>query len=94
MNMALAEKTDLRKSANFRRNLQRVCESWARIPDVAEQAGIHDQQVRKIIRGETHNPGIETLEKISIALEIALETLLSDSPSEAELRIPNSRKTA
>jgi transcriptional regulator with XRE-family HTH domain len=71
-----------------------VFSAWARIPAVAEESGLHEQQIRKILRGETLNPGIETLEKLSIALEIALETLLSDSPSDAELRIAKSRKTA
>lgn len=91
--MATAVHSDLRKARNFRANLKRVFASWASIPAISKDAGVHHQQIRKLLRGETENTGLETAEKIAIALEVSLETLLADNPSDAELRI-SSKMTA
>lgn len=86
--MAQVSAGKLRSAKNVRANLRRVFDSWGVQVDAARHAGIHAITVAKIISGEIQNPGIETIEAISIALEIPLATLISREPADSDLRIP------
>lgn len=87
--MATVSESDLTRAANFRSNLLRVFNAWATQSHIASQAGIHVVQLARILSGDSQNPTIRTMESISVALEIPLETLLAASPSDADLRIFN-----
>ena len=86
--MATVSQSPTQRSANLRANLFRVFHSWANQAQVARDAGMHPVHLNKILSGESANPTIGTIEAISIALEISVETLLSRSPSDSDLRIP------
>ena len=85
--MADARQTPLTRAENFRRNLRRVFETWAVQSRVAADAGIHAVHLAKILNGTVPSPGIDTMEAVSIALEIPLETLLAADPADADLKI-------
>ena len=85
--MANTEIIGLRRAKNFRVNLRRVFDAWAVQLRVADEANIHSVHLARILNGSVPNPTIDTLESISIALEIPLEILLANEPSDADLRI-------
>jgi len=97
--MANAKLTAPTRAPNFRRNLRRVFDAWAVQSHVASDAGVHPVHLAKILNGQVPSPGINTMEALSIALEIPLETLLAASPADADLKIlpkisKSRRKTA
>ncbi len=85
----MATVTDIERTRvrNLRRNLRRIFDSWAVQTRIASDAGIHPVHLAKILNGTARNPGINTIEAISIALEIPVETLLSVEPPDIDLRI-------
>ncbi len=85
--MSTTETDGLTRAKNFRANLRRVFDSWAVQSKVAADAGIHAIHIAKILNGRSSNPTIDTMEAISIALEIPIETLLAGSPTNTDLRI-------
>ena len=78
---------DLRRAVNFRTNLRRIFDAWGNQSRVAQDAGIHRVYLARLIRGDEDNPTINTIEAISQALEISVETLLATDPPDADLRI-------
>ncbi len=85
--MVKAADTDLHRAANLRANLRRIFDAWAIQSKVAADAGIHAVQLAKILGGTSANPTISTIERLSVALEIPVETLISNNPSDIDLRI-------
>jgi len=85
--MAKADAVELCRAKNFRANLKRIFAGNAVQTHVARDAGIHFVHLAKILSGDVPNPTIATIEAISIALEIPVETLLAHAPSDADLRI-------
>lgn len=86
--MTCVANVELRRAKNFRANLRRVFDSWAVQAKVAADAGIHSVHLSRILNGAATNPTIETIESLSIALEIPVETLIGNEPSDTDLRIP------
>ena len=80
---------ELTRAANLRRNLRRIFAAGHRgyQAQVARDAGITPVYLSNVVRREESNPTLDTAEAIAVALEIALETLLSANPSDADLRI-------
>lgn len=85
--MADAKTIELKRAENFRVNLRRVFDSWATQSRVAADADVHAVHLAKILNGRAPNPTIDTIEAISVALEIPVETLLASNPSDADLKI-------
>ncbi len=85
--MATVNENDLTRADNFQANLRRIFNVWGVQASVAAQANIHPVQLARILSGDSANPTIRTMESISVALEIPLETLLAASPSDADLKI-------
>ena len=79
----------LTRARNFRANLRRIFDKAARgfQAEVARQARLAPVHLSRIVGNGDLNPTIETIEAISIALEISVETLLSASPTDLDLRI-------
>jgi transcriptional regulator with XRE-family HTH domain len=84
--MANACDVELHRAANLRDNLRRIF-SQASQAQIAKDAGIHAVHLAKILSGAAPNPTIETIERLSVALEVPVEILLSPSPSDLDLRI-------
>lgn len=77
------------RAQNFRSNLRRI---FAHSPrghqaEIGRQAGLNSVHLSRIVGKGKSNPTIETIEALSIALEISVETLLSASPSDIDLKI-------
>ena len=85
--MAKTEEVGLERAQNFRANLRRVFDAGAIQTRIAKDAGVHSIHLAKILNGQASNPTIGTMESLSIALEIPLETLIAKSPSDVDLRI-------
>ena len=85
---AMHSDTPLVRAAYLRMNLRRIFDSWAVQARVARDAHIHPVYLNRLLSGNTKNPTIRTIERLAVALEIAVETLLSPSPSDTDLRIP------
>jgi len=85
--MAKIEQVELRKASNFRQNLRRVFDAWAVQTHIAADAGINAVHLARILNADVPNPTIGTMEAISIAMEIPLETLIAKDPSDTDLRI-------
>jgi len=85
--MASIKDVGLSRAVNFRENLRRVFAAGACQAAVAKDAGIHAVHLAKILNGKAPNVTLETAESLAIALEIPLETLLTKSPADADLRI-------
>lgn len=85
----MAKSTDvpLSRAGNLRKNLRRIFDAGAIQTQVAADAGVHSVHIARILNGDAANPTIGTIESLAIALEIPVETLLSASPSDADLRI-------
>ena len=82
------------RAENCRDNLRRVFDAGAVQARVAEDAQLHPIHLTRIVSGQSANPTIGTMEAISIALEIPLETLISKKPPNVDLRIfPDSSET-
>lgn len=79
----------LTRALNFRANLRRIfTESpWGFQADIARQADLTSVHLSRIVGNGDSNPTIETIEAISIALEISVETLLSANPTDLDLKI-------
>ena len=79
----------LTRAQNFRANLRRIFAQSARghQAEIARQAGLTPVHLSRIVGNGESNPTIETIEALSIALEISVETLLSAQPSEVDLKI-------
>ncbi len=79
----------LTRTANLRKNLRRIFAHQPRgyQAKVARDAEITAVYLSNVVRNDDSNPTIDTLESISVALEIPVETLLSASPSDSDLRI-------
>ena len=79
----------LTRAQNFRANLRRIFARAARgfQAEVARQADLTQVHLSRIVGNGESNPTIETIEAISIALEISVETLLSANPADVDLRI-------
>jgi len=86
--MANVEIVELRRAENLRRNLCRIFSTWGNQTRVAKDAQIHRVHLAQILKGKALNPTIGTIESLSVALEIPVETLLSLDPSDVDLRIP------
>lgn len=94
MPVATVESSDLRRTSNLLRNLKRIFAPGSRFikAQVARDAGIHVVHLNRLLSGNSQNPTLTTVEALSIALEIPLETLVAYNPSDLDLRI--SKKTA
>ena len=84
-----ANNVPLTRGRNFRANLRRIFAQSARghQAEIARQAGLTPVHLSRIVGSGESNPTIETIEALSIALEISVETLLSAQPSEIDLKI-------
>lgn len=85
--MANTKNVKLSRGDNFRDNLRRIFAAGVSQVATARNAGIHPVHLAKILSGKASNVTIETAESLSVSLEIPLETLLSRSPSDTDLRI-------
>ena len=79
----------LTRTVNLRANLRRIFDAQPRgyQSQIARDAGITAVYLSNVVRNGDSNPTIDTAESIAVALEIPLETLLSASPSDSDLRI-------
>lgn len=79
----------LTRAANLRENLRRIFAHHPRgyQAKIARDAEITAVYLSNVVRNDDSNPTIDTIEAISVALEIPVETLLSPSPSDTDLGI-------
>ena len=85
--MAVAKSVELQKAKNLRANLRRIFSSGVVQAKIARDAGMDPVNLNYILHGRTPNPTIDSIEALSIALEIPVEILISRDPSDADLRI-------
>lgn len=85
--MASASNVDLHRAENFRRNLRRIFDSWAVQAHIARDADINPVHLSRILSGTSPNPTLDTVEKLAIALEVPVETLIAAHPCDSDLRI-------
>lgn len=92
--MASVAQHGLHRAENLRANLRRIFDTWGVQARVAKDAGIHFVHINRILSGTAPNPKLETVERLSIALEIPVETLIASHPSDLDLRIFSSMPKA
>ena len=85
--MATATSVEFQKANNLRANLRRIFSSGVSQTQVARDAGMNRVHVARMLNGQVPNPTIDSIEALSIALEIPVETLISHDPTDADLRI-------
>jgi transcriptional regulator with XRE-family HTH domain len=89
MSTTQAKSVDLTRAKNIRSNLQRIFAAHPRgfQASAARAAGITTVHLSRLVGSDNLNPAIDTIESLSLALEITVETLISAGPSDADLRI-------
>ncbi len=89
----VAKASDIRliRSENFRENLRRCLKAWATPAEVARNAGMGRPHFYRILKGVVKSPTLETVEAISVALDIPIEVMISKSPSDRALRITDKK---
>ena len=88
--MAVATDVVFTRAKNLQANLRRIFDrktGWAVQSRVAKDAGMHPVNLNKLLSSEEPSLTLHTLESLSIALEIPVETLLSPNPTNVDLRI-------